>query len=420
MKHLSFITLSVALLLASCSQVEEPRTTESTSDCDMGTSDGLRSRGEAIQFAISKLNNLDQDSNHSLRSRASMSVDVDTYNYGVSTNAIDSTTVYVLNFGNDEGFALVSANPDVQDLLAFSDTGRFETENDQSGLDDFILSAASNYGVQPVPKDSFIYNPFEPVPLPGSPAWYATVIHGDHECHLVPDSVTYGSRTLHLTQTEWGQVNPYNTHVTRYVENGEFAGCVPVAIGQIMTYHRKPSVFEGQTLDWDLILTSPNPMFFSDPGGYEISWLLYRIGQTIGASYEGKKGTGVLPGKEVPYFRSLGFNCSNLVTYSFSSVVSEIRNNRPVYVRADDRNGPDGHAWIIDGYYYTDYTNTYYHVKTLTLCGTQTVRRVEYVHCNWGWKGDANGYYLSGLFQVETDKGDGDYTSNIQMLTDLY
>lgn len=58
-----------------------------------------------------------------------------------------------------------------------------------------------------------------------------------------------------------------------------------------------------------------------------------------------------------------------------------------------------GHAWVIDGYhkeiekwYYAD-DNTLY--KTVTN---------YYVHCNWGWNGDLDGWFTSGLFDTTKEK----------------
>ncbi len=40
----------------------------------------------------------------------------------------------------------------------------------------------------------------------------------------------------------------------------------------------------------------------------------------------------------------------------------------------------------------------------------------KYVYCNWGWDGDYNGYYLSGLFSPNNN----DFTHKIKILTGIH
>ena len=47
----------------------------------------------------------------------------------------------------------------------------------------------------------------------------------------------------------------------------------------------------------------------------------------------------------------------------------------------------DGHAWVVDGYIDEVKNNVHSY----------------YLHCNWGWGGTSNGYYLSDTF----NSGDG-------------
>ena len=50
----------------------------------------------------------------------------------------------------------------------------------------------------------------------------------------------------------------------------------------------------------------------------------------------------------------------------------------------------DGHAWVIDGYKIRNYTSPEGRIDK-----TQNI-----VHCNWGWLGNSNGYFVSGIFKT--------------------
>ena len=52
----------------------------------------------------------------------------------------------------------------------------------------------------------------------------------------------------------------------------------------------------------------------------------------------------------------------------------------------------DGHAWVVDGY----------------IDQIKNNKRSKYVHCNWGWGGNHNGYFLSDVLNAEQDPVYGD------------
>lgn len=66
------------------------------------------------------------------------------------------------------------------------------------------------------------------------------------------------------------------------------------------------------------------------------------------------------------------------------------------------------HSWNIDGYKVKSRT-----VTTKTYIGntlnseTQTTNTCRMVHCDFGWKGLCNGYYVSGIFKLNS--GDVEY-----------
>ena len=96
--------------------------------------------------------------------------------------------------------------------------------------------------------------------------------------------------------------------------------------------------------------------------------------------------------------------------YSFDSVKSSIDNLCPVLIRGTainkktDTDGKEtfkkaGHAWVVDGY--CNLTCDAVHKKTKER---KTIT-ADYVHCNPGWGGNNNGYYISNVFTFGLEGG---------------
>ena len=77
-----------------------------------------------------------------------------------------------------------------------------------------------------------------------------------------------------------------------------------------------------------------------------------------------------------------------------SAIVSAIKAGNPVYARGNSgkkkvfgiRVGwKGGHAWIYDG----------------AIIASKDGKSNTFVHCNWGWGGYKNGYYLSNAFDTK-------------------
>lgn len=60
-------------------------------------------------------------------------------------------------------------------------------------------------------------------------------------------------------------------------------------------------------------------------------------------------------------------------------------NGRYYHVAFVIRNYVDGHAWVVDGY----------------IDQVKNNQESKYIHCNWGWKGKRNGYFLSNVLNAE-------------------
>lgn len=93
--------------------------------------------------------------------------------------------------------------------------------------------------------------------------------------------------------------------------------------------------------------------------------------------------------------QEFGYNVTGLTDYNATDVINDLKQgNRIIYMRGNARyyhvafvfrKYVDGHGWVVDGYIDTIKNNN----ETL------------YLHCNWGWGGYRNGYFLADVFNAE-------------------
>lgn len=116
----------------------------------------------------------------------------------------------------------------------------------------------------------------------------------------------------------------------------------------------------------------------------------------------------------------VGFKNVKKYDYNFSRIKKMIDDGKPVIMMAMPKlKVTKSHAWNIDGYKTktrTITTNTY-SGNNLTKSETITETR-EMVHCDFGWEGNSNGYYVSGIFDL--DSGENEYDKGYSEKSDNY
>ena len=83
---------------------------------------------------------------------------------------------------------------------------------------------------------------------------------------------------------------------------------------------------------------------------------------------------------------SLGYSDADLITgYDEDAIIDMLEEGKPVFIAAVS-GAIHGHAWVIDG--------------LIRQRNGDSMR--DFMHCKFGWGGgDCNGYYSSGLFNLE-------------------
>lgn len=200
-----------------------------------------------------------------------------------------------------------------------------------------------------------------------------------------------------LTLSLWSQGTFFNDSCPA-MDGGQsgraLAGCVPVAMAQVLYFHRFPvhgtgshsytipslgiqcsANFGNTRYNWDGMLVKP------DRNSPSLSQLIYHCGVAVEASYSSSAtaaSTEETEGALKQYFgysdETIFYQKSNYQDSVWKLMLrTNLELNQPLIYKGS--NGWVGHAWVCDGY-----------------------DGAEHFHFNWGWSGVANGfYYLDNL-----------------------
>ena len=316
-------------------------------------------------------------------------------------NQIDiDTLMYSINFSDSMGFALVAADTRTAPIFAISEKGNFNFENVANEQNEGLILFLEN-AIEKEINDI---------------ANYVDTIEIDNNQHISKRRDFLNTwRPLYtpeiLLKTRWGQETPYN-----YYCHGCKTGCVITAMAQILSYYQtiKQITFKDDNktysanLDWNQInsdcLNNNGNLSFAN--AYEssknIAYLCRYLGLEVKAIYG--NSTGAKSTNAIDWFNKNGhLNASPLQSYNDKDIIDALKAQKIIYTRGNrikyiNRTGASsysaGHAWVIDGYMSAAYRRALYYL----------------VHCNWGWNGTANGYYLINAFN----------THNGPLITDTY
>lgn len=134
------------------------------------------------------------------------------------------TLIYVVNFSNNDGYALIANDRTDNKLLGIVPRGSYSVENgtDNPGLN-YYLNYAKNY-----------------VSSTLSTQWELdTTYKRNPEYKIVYDTIYYYHCNPRLGEIEWGQGMLYG----KYCPN-TICGCVPLAMGQIIAYYGFQKYYE--------------------------------------------------------------------------------------------------------------------------------------------------------------------------------
>ena len=198
-----------------------------------------------------------------------------------------------------------------------------------------------------------------------------------------------------LLKSKWGQDYPYSKQ-TRYM-----TGCVATAVAQVMYYHKWPTKGKGQEsytvkfdntvrsadftkshYDWDNMLLDYNRRNITTKQEDAVALLMNDVGIATNMQYT-DRASGTQSYMAERALRNYFDYDAAMVTRSYEGVDNfieivkeELRNGFPLYISGDSKTG-GGHAWVCDGF-----------------------DEEDRFHMNFGWNGQANGYYSLATLNV--------------------
>ncbi len=292
------------------------------------------------------------------------------------------TLLYVVNFSDDQGFALVAADKRTTPIYAIVDSGFLDFDNLESeeniGFLIFLEGAAGKI-VQDVNTNDAI------------------------ETKATTNGWTIIQKYPAMLKTRWNQTAPYNM----YCPNNQYTGCTVTATAQILSYYQTIGSVSwsdngrsgSAILNWSRIISDceSNYGMLNTTSYYasssEVAHLMRYLGVAMGADYE-SDGTAVNKKKPINWMNDWGgLNATKLADYSVSPIISAIKSNKLVYARGNSGRKKflgitvsytGGHAWVYDGY----------------VSASSGGAISNLLHCNWGWGGSKDGYYISGAFNT--------------------
>lgn len=269
-------------------------------------------------------------------------------------------------YGTDKAFVVVSSDTQFTPVLGYSDTS-FDSDN-----------------------------------LPANFRWWlaritASMKNGYVSSYTPTRSTSSGS---YLCTAEWGQENPYNLNCPKSFGRRLYTGCVATAMSQIMYYYKYPATGSGTGCTYTVVRSPSNkgttyPRSFNNTYDWSnmiddytsqgtpaqqqaVATLMWDAGTAVHMQYA-SDGSGAYTNDAASAFvknfgyDSLSVNYLTRLYYSdeewMDIIDNEISNRRPIlYSGVDATSG--GHAFVFDG-----------------------IDDNGLVHINWGWDGDANGFY---------------------------
>ncbi len=306
-----------------------------------------------------------------------------------TVNLDESSSFYYVNAAKG-GWILVSAEDATIPVLAYNDTGEFKTDRMPSNIKKFLGGYTKSINAV---RQADLKSSSEVKKL-----WRNAGVR------------TKTSSGKLLQTAAWGQEDPYNLYCVKVTEGGRqytaLTGCVATSIAIILRYHQWPEHGKGTiggyeyTSDYRRKVTIPSysiddnyydyslmPMTYTSSATSAqknaVATLMHDLGVMFKAEYNYQTGTGAYAEDiQQALFEHMGYsgNAYHLYRNACSSdgqflriIKEEIDANRPVpYGGSSSTDG--GHQFLCDGY-----------------------DNKDYVHINWGWSGEDNGYFTLTL-----------------------
>ncbi len=415
-----FYLIPVALLLlASCEKsMSEGQTTQS----QYLTGGRLRTEAEVRGIAMSSVLMFSSGQTKSSPKEIASIIP----SMGVTKSPMNSPLFYVVNFGDEDGFVVVGADSDSPEVIVYANKGNYNGVDSEIGAFNLYMAEMSEQ------LSSFVKRGTD-VPIAD---YYKTYTD---ESSVVNEPLV----TVH-----WGQHQPFNWYCSSPFDDNIPAGCVAVALAQIMSSYSYPtsiSLSYPSSTTSSIALVWENMTDVSHLAGAhtndcstcsQMAALLREIGHRVGMKY----GIRCSTAKDINVrttLSSFGYKSSEYQNYSLSKIMNSLNSKHPVYISAGAAGEDVGHAWVVDGSLYTCKTKTTYLIsKNFRKVVAEEFVKNWYLNFNYGWSGSCDGYFLAATrehgsgeiivggsydeWKVSMFTGAEGYNQNVAIIPDIY
>ena len=294
---------------------------------------------------------------------------------GGTTTAV--SPYYVFPFGENKGFAIISGDDDMPEIVGYADHGTYDANNMPAAMAAFLNNYRATIEAMKQGNASAIKNIAEAKALRANNTRATTAV------------------SPLLGDIKWNQSEPYNNMCPKYDgTNLSATGCVATAMAQVMMYWKYPKELKadinkyetythkltiagetkGQKYDWDNMLPTYTNNNYTQTQANAVAKLMLHCGKAVEMDYGEESGANVTPGRLAKYFGydsdlmlDLMRSCFTLAEWT-AIIDKELQAKRPILYSGRTTNG--GHQFVCDG---SDGNGLY--------------------HINWGWGGYQDGYF---------------------------
>ncbi len=383
MKHILHICFICAAMSACTNANEESALLESSSPPT--TPCTHINKTQAAEIALQIIGN-----NHNSRgivSNATFDYILKKKHNSRSASNLSDTIAYIINYPNNQGFAIIASDSRVYPILAFSNKGNFSFDNEISTAN--FVDKIEQY-------------------------MEAECLNG--EKHSIDDEFLDGCWDFKPSiNTSISQETPFNKYVTQEHPNCP-AGCVAVATALVMTHTLHNLSYHNSFFNFTSIRNAfitetqedntPNNSPSKIAGGYvvypsevkevysfsqavdSIAKMLYWIGKDVNMQYS-TTVSGAKSSSAHSLLKQLKFDVLNdLSMFNIDEICSHLKNDCIIYMSGADVQRYEGHAWVCDGGYFCEENSG------------ELILDKTFLHFDWGWGGNNNGYYQGRFFNV--------------------
>lgn len=380
---LFIILASFGLLAASCTSIVDP-----AYDGEMQSQEhksNIRTVEEVIDIAEKSLMKFGIETKSGIPSRTINRSNVQVlYNTATKSLPHEDTLMYIVNFNENQGFALISADRRDPELLILTESGNFDGRKTESPAFNMYFQNILTELSQEKSASSTMSNGY------------------DEMVFNRVDTTTNVTTSGELLVSAWHKYAPYSNYCTTSANINTNAGSGPVLLAKLL------ASFEYPTFIPLTFASSPTSTLFlnwDQMSDQNAALLIRELGELSSTNYNSSNVSTTLVGLQ-NCLQSLGYQCTYVQNPDNEILFEQIRSDNKilVYFRDDQRVGggqsvPEDEISIQDGKKTEIIKYTYYQRRQSEtiwkIVGWEVQERV-YLHYTTAFpNGEYSGYYIA-------------------------